>query len=191
MDYMALYNIFIGHPYVFLFIGMFFLGETILLPAIYISFQGGLNPAKVILICTIATLIADLVWYYLASSVPVGKLKKWDRIAKHQDTFATLSGLFDKHNTRILFLSKFVYGTRILVQIICGMRKMNIGLYLGVNILGIITYILIAYVIAAAVNITMSARLISDIRIAIIIFVIIVIGINLVLKYFIQRKWFQ
>ncbi len=180
-----------AYPYIFLFIGMFFLGETVLVPAIYYSIDGKIGVVAVIAISLIATLISDVIWYYIAKSVPTGRISTWHRVGRHKETFAKLSRVFDRHHTRILFLSKFVYGTRVLVQIICGMKKMHFGMYFGVNFLGSLAYILLLYFIAASVNIASSARLIGGVKTAMIVFVVMVIVVNLGLKYFIQRKWFQ
>ncbi len=51
-----------AHPYIFLFVGLFFAGETVLLPAIYFALDGKLHMPYVILTFLLATATADFMW---------------------------------------------------------------------------------------------------------------------------------
>lgn len=177
------------YTYLILFFAMFILGETVFMPAVYLSLNNQLNPILVILVSALATSIADLIWYYVAAHVPVQKLKKWHRVERHQHTFNRLSELFDAHSYRILFLSKFVYGTRILVQLISGMKKIPVWKYLGVNALGIISYMLFLYVIAIAVDTTVARYVLGGFKFGIVSFILLAVIINVCIHLIAKRKW--
>ena len=179
------------YKYAVLFFGMLFLGETFLLPAVYLSLDGKISPGMVVLISCVATVVSDVVWYYLAFIVPFHKIRHWRRVEHHQDKFEKLSQLFDKHNYRILFLSKFVYGTRILVQILCGVKRMNFWKYIAVNIFGVLSYMVFLYFIAVVVNRSIAGEVMGGFKIAIAVFIVIVIVINLCIRYLAEKNWFQ
>ncbi|MDQ3076908.1 MAG: VTT domain-containing protein [bacterium] len=187
----AIISIILSNYNISLFIGMLFLGEVVLLPAIYYSLSGNIGVFEVIYVSAIATLVSDLVWYYLAFFVPIKKITTWKHVEKHQVIFQKLSTLFDRYGLLILFLSKFVYGTRILVQIICGLKQVNIVKYLIVNTIGVFSYIAFLYVIALSVSNAISFRILGGMKISMIVFIVLVIIINLWVKYYIQRKIFQ
>jgi membrane protein DedA with SNARE-associated domain len=178
----------VQYEYWFLFLGLFCLGETVLLPAIYFSLEGKLNIWWVITIATLANIISDIIWYEIAKRVPFHRVKHWHRVERHQETFKKLMHQFDKHHLKILFISKFVYGTRILVQIICGVKRVHFWRYLSVNFLGIAAYTALLYAVALAVNKTLAERLIGNAKVAILVFIVIAIGINLCIKYYAEKK---
>ncbi|HEY1037301.1 MAG TPA: VTT domain-containing protein [Candidatus Paceibacterota bacterium] len=174
-----------------LFIGMFLLGETVLLPAIYYSLEGNIRISEVVVISVAATLVSDMAWYYLARFMPLRKIKSWKRVKEHESTFANLSRLFDLYGLRILFFSKFVYGTRILVQVICGIKRVDVLKYLAVNIAGATAYVLFLYAIAVTVSSAVSSYILSGVKVSLIAFVVFVIAINLCTKYLVQKKLFR
>lgn len=188
MDFLA----FILHyNYLFIFWGMIFFGESVLLPALYLSFEGLLDPYILFAIALIAPLVSDCIWYGLAMRVPFHKVQHWKRIEGHKDKFGHLLHAFDKYHLWILFISKFVYGSRVLVQIICGAKKVHFWRYLAVNAVGTTAYLLLLYGIAFSVNKTVGARLIGEVKWAVVLFISIVLVINLCIKHFAQKKWLQ
>ncbi len=174
-----------------LFIGMFLLGETVLLPVIHYSLEGNIGISEVVLISVAATLISDLAWYYLARIAPLGKIRNWRRVKEHESSFENLSRLFGKYGLRILFFSKFVYGTRILAQVVCGIKRVNPWKYLAVNVAGTVAYVLFLYAIALSVSGAASNYILSGVKVSLIAFVGFVIAINLCVKYLVQKKMFR
>jgi membrane protein DedA with SNARE-associated domain len=170
---------------------MFFLGDTVLLPAIYFSLEGIINPVLVIVLSLVATLISDLIWYEIAARVPFHKIQHWKRIENHTDVFNHLMEAFDRYHLWILFWSKFVYGTRILVQIICGAKKVHFGKYIVVNAIGSTAYILLLYGIAIAVQQVVGVRMAGEFKIVLLLFVVIVVIIHLCIKHLVQKKLLQ
>jgi membrane protein DedA with SNARE-associated domain len=188
---MDIVGLIITYKYAFLFIGMFLLGEAVFLPAIYLSLLGYISLPVVILVSLFATLISDVIWYYIASHRSVAKIQHWHRVEKHKEKFVRLSALFDRRGGLILFASKFVYGTRILVQVICGMKRMNIWKYLFVNTIGSLAYLLFLTGITMAVDAVFLPEVIGGVKISLIVLVAVVVLINLGIKYITQKLWLQ
>ena len=172
--------------YVIFFIGMFFLGETVLLPAIYLSLVGQMSIVAVVILSTIANLLSDLAWYFAARLLPIDNIKKWKRVERHQETFTKLGLLLNRHEYYILFASKFVYGTRILVQIICGTRRTPLGKYFIVNLAGTILYLAFLYTAAFGVN-----KLSTNFYAEVLIFIGLVAAMNLIIRWITEKRWFQ
>jgi membrane protein DedA with SNARE-associated domain len=188
MDILA----FLSHnEYLVLFIGLLFAGEVVLLPAIYLALAGRLDPGIVFFAAVASGVLSDIVWYKLASHAPLTQVKSWKLIARHKNEFARLAALFDAHQYRILFLSKFVYGTRIIVQLICGIRHMPFGPYLLVNAAGAASYILLLFALAIALESVVTPGDVRELQASFIAFVGIVIGIHVWIRYLARKKWFQ
>lgn len=179
-----------AHPYLFLFVGMFFAGETILLPAIFLAITGRLSLAQVILIATAATLLSDLVWYASGRWFPRSALQR----LPGRGTSRLVDGLdrlFARQGARVVFLSKFVYGTRTAAQILAGVHDMPFRVYFAANILGVgaLTLILsgLAWSTAGA-----ARRFVTDphrVELAFVAFILIAATGYLVAAGIARREW--
>jgi membrane protein DedA with SNARE-associated domain len=140
-----------AHPYLSLFVGMLIAGELVLLPAIYMSATGQLEIAYVICIAIASTLIKDFGFYYAGRTVPASALQ---RIPGHSTSKLVkgLDTLFRQRGPEVLFLSKFVYGTRMIAQILAGVHAMPVRVYLIANTLGTAALTLALSVIAWSVT---------------------------------------
>jgi membrane protein DedA with SNARE-associated domain len=140
------------YKYVFLFIGLILGGETVLIPAVYLAYTSVLNWGAVLGITVLAAGLSDVLWYFLGSYL--GKYKKdfsWV-YGKREDFFIKISKLIDVHGLRVLVLSKFVYGTRIITQVLCGLRKVPFWRYTVINTLAIILWFLFIAVVVLFVG---------------------------------------
>lgn len=143
-----------AHPYLFLFVGLLFTGETVLLPAIFLAISGTLLLVPVILIAIAAASLSDLAWYASGRRMPRSALRR----LPGKGTSALVDGLdrlFTRKGAQLLFLSKFVYGTRIVAQLLAGVHDMPVRRYLIANTLGVITLTLTLCALAWAA--TMAA----------------------------------
>lgn len=141
---------FIGnYPYLFLSVGLLLGGETVLLPALYLGITGSLNLLYVFLIMTIATVLSDTFWYLLGrGAVPhILKIRFREKIHAYGSAF---HGAVKGRELFLLFFSKFVYGTRIAAQVLCGLHKVPFWRYFFVNLAAVIAlacvYTIIVYV---------------------------------------------
>lgn len=184
---------FLEFKYVFFFIGMIIFGETVLIPALYGTIFGFFDLWLILGIALFATLLSDSVWY------AVGRLWGKERIyssrlfRNRQRTFEQIERTFNKQSLKILFLSKFVYGTRIAVQLLAGIYRVRFGSYLAVNALGtaslLVVFTAITYLVKESAN---AVELFTRrFEIAILIFTVAVAALHLISRYVIQRIWFR
>lgn len=127
------------YSYFFLFLALILAGESVLLPALYLVFDGKLALWPVVFAQVLASLISDAFWY------TVGYLLTHRRVARilghrRERVLEQLNQFFAAKKYFILFFSKFIYGTRIVVQVLCGVYRVNSIRYVFVNTLGIITH---------------------------------------------------
>ena len=101
-----------AYPLLFIFVGMIVAGEVVLLPG-HISWRhtGHLDVAAVISVAVLATVLSDLAWYGLGRKFPATALERIPGRGSNR-VVRGLERLFSQKGIQILFLSKFVYGTR-------------------------------------------------------------------------------
>lgn len=178
------------YPYLFIFVGMLVAGEVVLLPAIYLAATGRLDLAAVISLAILATVVSDLFWYGLGRKFPASAL---DRIPGHHSNNAVrgLERLFNRKGVQILFLSKFVYGTRTAAQVLAGVHDMRFRTYIIVNFLAVLT--LFAVFVSLAYSVVGTTRqlgdLIEDIEIAFLIFIVIAVSANYIASRVLRNRW--
>jgi membrane protein DedA with SNARE-associated domain len=137
-----------SHPYLYLFLGMVIGGETFFLPAVYLASQGVLHFSAVLAISALATLISDTAWYVIGRSFPLSRILSWKKFSARRDAYIKIFQVFKTHSKKLLFISKFVYGTRTMVQILSGSVKMSFLNYSFVNLAGITSYLLAVSLLA-------------------------------------------
>lgn len=149
-----------AHPYLIIFVGLLFAGELVLLPAIYLAITGRLELAYVIGVAILATMIADFVWYCAGRRFPAEALQRLPGRGA-RTLVRGLERLFTQRGAQVLFLSKFIYGTRVAAQVLAGVHAMPLRVYLVANALGVITLTLALS--GLAWSITGTARHYTDI----------------------------
>ena len=104
-----------------------------------------------------ATVLSDLGWYGFGRAFPskalarltprrAGRLLPW------------LERLFTERGAQALFASKFIYGTRVMAQLLAGLHGMPLRIYLAVNTLAIVAVTLTLTGIAVAIAHTAGWR---------------------------------
>jgi membrane protein DedA with SNARE-associated domain len=179
------------HPYLFLFFGLLIGGESILVPALYLAVASKLSVVCVIGLALVATVISDTVWYF------IGYYLTHQRVArilgpKRELVLERFSKFFSGRKYLIVYLSKFIYGTRIIAQVLAGVYRINFWRYQLVNIAGIFS--LNALLLALVYIGHQSTRAAPDqarLYVAGVILVMLVWGSHAVLKKFIYPRWFQ
>ncbi len=180
------------HPYIFIFIGLFFFGETVFFPSLYLAFRGTLDIPVVIGLMIGATIASDLVWYAIGRSLPKTTAIRLmgGRAARVMES---ISVFFGTHRLKTLYGSKFVYGTRTVVQIMSGMHKTPFWKYVSVNILGTASLALLILVLAYITNSTLAALTdtVHALEIGFLILIAIVALIHIFIRQAISRQWFR
>ncbi|MBX4211046.1 VTT domain-containing protein [Candidatus Parcubacteria bacterium] len=180
------------YRYAFIFIGMFVLGEAVLIPALYLSFQGVFDPLNVFFVSISATLLSDAMWYLIGRYLSTKDISESRLIQNRKEVFDKTTRLYDTYGLRILYLSKFIYGTRTIVQIITGYRKIPHRDYVVVNTLGALTYLFSFFLIASLMHASFDefGALLNEVKIAILFIIIILVSVNIWVQQLAKRKSF-
>lgn len=181
-----------AHPYLFLFVGLLFAGEMVLLPAIYLAVTGRLEFAYVVSVAIAATLTSDFAWYFAGRRLPAATLQR----LPGRGTTALVKGLdrlFTRKGAQVVFLSKFVYGSRVAAQVLAGVHDMPLRVYLPANALGAtsLTLVLsgIAWSVAGAAR--RYADIVQRVEIAFIGFVAVAAIAYFSAALVVRRRWSQ
>lgn len=181
-----------AHPYLFIFVGMLFVGELVLLPGIYLAVTGRLELAYVIAVAIGATLLSDFGWYYSGRKFPAAALRRLPGHGTRQ-LVSGLDKLFDRRGAQVLFLSKFVYGTRVLAQILAGIHDMPLRVYLIANTLGVsaLTLVLSGVAWSVAGTARRYSEIVDSLEIAFLLFIIVAAMGYFSVAMVARRRWSQ
>lgn len=179
-----------AHPYLFIFVGMIFAGEVVLIPAIYLAATGQLDIGLVIVLSVIATLLSDFIWYFAGRRFPASALERIPGRGTSR-VVRGLERLFRCNGVQVLFLSKFVYGTRITAQILSGVHDMPFRSYLITDILGILAVRAALVVIGYSV-IGTTQHLVDvahNMEVAFLAFVLVAMTGFFIVSQVLKRQW--
>jgi len=179
-----------SHPYALLFVGMFFAGETVLLPAIYFALRGDLHLSYVIAIALAATVASDFVWYFIGSHMK-NRFARRVVSGRLEKSLEKLDIAFTKRGALVLYLSKFVYGTRTAAQVLSGLHQMQLRKYVVVNFLGIFSLVSLISLIAYSIDATIErlTDIAHALEVAFLVFVCIVVLLHLVFGKYLKDIW--
>lgn len=181
-----------AYPYLALFIGMLIAGEVVLLPAIYLATTGRLDLGAVLAVSIFATLLSDTLWYGLGRRFPASTLKHLSGRISH----GFLNGLeqaFTRGGRRILFMSKFIYGTRTIVQVLAGVHGMPWSSYIWVNSAGVVTVTALLTLLSYSVIGTTHRfeELVQHMEVAFLLFVMVTVAGFSLFSRKMKQRWTQ
>ena len=180
------------HPYLFIFIGMIVAGELVLLPAIYLAATGRLDLGAVIAVALAATLLSDFAWYYAGRKFPVSALARIPG-RRSARVVSGLERLFAHKGAHLLVLSKFVYGTRVAIQVLAGVHNMPFRTYIVANSLGVLA--VTGSLVVVAYSVIGTARrmddVMQDMELAFLLFVVVVLAGYYFVGKTMRRQWFR
>jgi membrane protein DedA with SNARE-associated domain len=115
--------------------------ELIMPLAGFISTQGKLSLAGVIIAGTIGSVLGALPLYYLGKTIGEEQLKTWANkygkwLTVTGEDIEKAKGWFNRHGSITVFIARLVPGVRSLIAIPAGIAKMNLGLFLLYSALG-------------------------------------------------------
>ena len=122
----------LAHPYVALFVALLFAGDSVLVPALTMAVAHELSVTSVLLVSTLATMLSDAGWHSLGRALSSRQLRRM--LGRRADLLDRSVGVFEDHPARGLFWSKYLWGTKILAQVLSGRMRMAWRLYLPVNL---------------------------------------------------------
>ncbi|MBI2630802.1 hypothetical protein HYW73_01110 [Candidatus Nomurabacteria bacterium] len=178
------------HPYLFLFLGMLVGGETFLLPAAYLAAKGTLTFPLVIFFASLATLVSDTTWYFMGCFFQLEKILSWKIFFKKREISLKIFSVFKEHSRKLLFISKFVYGTRTLIQVLSGAIRMPFFLYTAVNLFGIMSYLMVISLAALLTKKSLAnfAGISYNEYVSAAIFIFVIVLIHICLKKWLGKK---
>lgn len=181
-----------AHPYLVVFVGMLFVGELVLLPAIYLAISGRLELVYVILVAVAATVISDLAWYFAGRTFPAAALQRLPGRGTNK-VVRGLDRLFDRRGAQVVFLSKFVYGTRVVAQVLAGVHDLPFRAYLIANTLGALALTLVLSGLAWAVAGTTQryVDIVHGAEVAFVAFVLVAAIVLFSASRIVRRQWSQ
>lgn len=177
--------------YWLIFFGLLVGGETILLPALYFAAAGYLSTWVVMALMIAATVLSDGFWYWVGARAEQWGWIKWLIRPRLKQAAERLSALFRRRALQILFLSKFVYGTRTAAQLLSGVHRVPVWSYLAVNILGVVAlggfYLALMY--GAATTLENFEQLASRVHLGLALAAVMAVLVQLIIGQVIKRQW--
>jgi membrane protein DedA with SNARE-associated domain len=119
------------HGYWVLFVGTFLEGETILIFAGFLAYQGYFSIYGVILAAFVGSFLGDQAYFHLGRRKGPLLLKIFTSFAKK---FRKALRLIEKYGSFVAFISRYTYGFRILLPIILGMTNLASRRFLLLNL---------------------------------------------------------
>lgn len=177
--------------YAILFFGILIGGEWVFVPALYTAFQTGLSVHAIIGISLAATFIADTAWYLIGRMVPYERVVTLPLIRKKRASIDSLGGLFDAHAMQIIFISKFVYGTRIAVQLSSGITRILYLRFICASVGGTVALaaVLTGFVWFIQNSLSALTEHVYYIHASLLVFIILVVALQFIMRRLARRIW--
>src|SRR5437667_10691209 len=141
------------HSYLALFFALLLGGETILLPAVYFALLGKLELLPVMVVAATATILSDFGWYLAGRLLPAKKIGRLPLLRRRwPQSFAYASDLFKRHGSKPVFVSKFLYGTRIATQVMAGVTRLGYVRYLIANTASVLVWLGLILLLGLAIG---------------------------------------
>src|SRR5262249_50626300 len=129
----AMQALLLKYGYLLLFFGVAVEGETFLLAGAFLAHLGYFHLSFVILVALAGNCFADQIYYLVAAS----RGKRWlDKRFGNSPRYQKLLGMMSRHGNWLLFVSRYLYGFRILIPAACGALGMSPGTFTVINLLG-------------------------------------------------------
>ena len=172
-----------------LFFGGFFFGETVIIPAAFLAGQNILSLPEVFWLAFLGTVCADTLWF-LAGPILWKFAHRFETISKRSEAvLKRLDELYANQPFRALLVSKFIYGTRFLTVIYLSLERVSALRFLVMNFLSTLLWLIAIIAIGwlAGKSIVNLLPIISDVKYALLLIVLLIIGLKLAPIWF-QKK---
>lgn len=138
--------------FVALFVGMITAGEITLIPGVYLGYISNLSLLSILGVALLGSVVSDSFWYCMGRCFPKQRLLKYKFIRKETKRAQRLRPLYDKHKLRMLFCSKFLFGTAVFFQILAGMNHVPYRHYILATSSATVTWFVIATVFGVIIG---------------------------------------
>jgi len=121
------------YGYLFIFVGTFLEGETVLVLGMIAAHQGLLDPRLVAAVAMLGTYFGDLAYY--VTGLWFGR-PFLDRFPKLDAKVQRIKGWIVRYDIAIIIINRFLYGLRIAAPVALGMSAVPVWRFLVFNIAG-------------------------------------------------------
>ena len=133
-----------------LFLGLLIVGAPALLAAIHLVIRGELRLGVLVALALVAMWTSDSIWYRVGRTVPAERLQRpgvvLERIRRIEALWRRMP------SARLLFLSRFLYGTRIPVLLLCGLARMPYRDLWRINLVSSVLWLALLFAVAGSVG---------------------------------------
>ncbi len=172
------------YKYIAFFIGMILGGDLVLITGVFLATQNIMDIRWLIVLAISATLLSDLCWFYIGKHFPQRTLLKWNFIKRRQALIDKISNFFKKHSFKTVFYSKFIYGTRTIVQLMSGGHRLSVSKFFAVDAVGTIGYTLLIVALGYSLRLGIEdvEEVVHSAQITFAIFVVVLFAINIAIQ---------
>jgi len=146
-----------GYPV--LFVAAALEGDPTLLSAAYLAHRGILRLDLVLLVCWVAAVAINQVYFRLGRRYVAARAQAWSG----NRVVARAMALVSVHRDRLTFFSRFMYGLRIAVPMACGASGMPLGRFTVLDASGAFVWVLVVGLAGYAIGQTL-ALVVADLR---------------------------
>lgn len=125
---------------IIVFVGSFFLGESVIISCGFLAAQGILNMPYVFILAFLGTVISDSLWFCCGKLI-FWKKKNFIDDKKYNKLVKRIDQITGKKQFWALLFIKFLYGTRILTIIYLSIRRIKFSIFTFFNSLGTILWL--------------------------------------------------
>lgn len=182
-----------GYLYPALFVGVSFLGGVVLLPALYLAIIGSIKLSYLFGTVLLAGANSDTVWYIVGKKAKKDRLYRLPFIKKRLQEAEKFSSFFSKHSLWLLYVTKFIYGTRVASHVLAGMHKVRYPFFLLMTGLGTTTWFWLFYFVVHSLDYGIGTAKSAALKLQLTLLAgtVIIIALNWFTGRYLRRKLFK
>ncbi|HYE60270.1 MAG TPA: VTT domain-containing protein [Candidatus Kapabacteria bacterium] len=179
--------------YMLIFLGLLVGGESVLIPAVYLTFIHVLSAPTLIVLSICATVISDTFWYIMGRRITHERISNSTMLKRYHKGIETAGRLVRTYGIPFLIISKFVYGTRTAMQVLAGLERIPYAIYMIVNMIGIGLYTGTIFGLAYLVRESLEQFKLTVIafQVSFGLLFLLTASILLWVNYKMSKRWFQ
>ncbi len=143
-----------GNEILALFLGILVIGSPVLLPAIFLAMQGELDPWRLALVAATVMWLSDSAWYCAGRLVSLERLRRFALLARGIERLE--AACESSSAARLLFLSRFLYGSKIAANVWCGIVRLRYRDVVLVNLASAVLWLALLFLAAFAIGTTLD-----------------------------------
>ena len=173
-----------------LFLGMISAGEIVLVPGVYLGWISNVPLWAILLVTLAGSFTSDTFWFLMGKYFPKKKVMKYNIIQRETERAKVLRPLYEKHKLRVIFYSKFMYGTTLLFQVLSGANHVPYRSYIAMSTLATLVWFLVSTAIGLiiTVSIGMVENIIIGIQASLSVMLLIGVGSYVAVRWLAKKR---